>query len=46
MFSVSRPIDWVVLNCCVTDTNETWCFSNTDIIRAKSIKDRERRSTL
>jgi hypothetical protein len=46
MFSVSRPIEQVVLNCCVTETNETPCCSKTLIIRAKSISDRLRRSTL
>ena len=45
MFSVSRPIDCVVLNCCVTDTNDTRCFSKTAIMRAKSRSDRDRRST-
>src|SRR5512143_3898150 len=26
-FSVSRPIDVVVLNCCVTETKDTLCLS-------------------
>ena len=32
MFSVSRPIDVVVLNCCVTETKLTPCWSNISII--------------
>ena len=46
MFSVSRPIELVVLNCWVTETNETLCLSNTSTILAKSMSDRLRRSTL
>ena len=46
MFSVSRPIDCVVLNCCVTETNEIFFRSNNSIIRAKSICERLSRSTL
>jgi hypothetical protein len=44
--STSRPIDVAVLNCWVTDTNETWFVSNVCIIWAKSRSDRESRSTL
>jgi hypothetical protein len=29
--STSRPIELAVLNCCVTDTNDTLCFSNVSI---------------
>ena len=29
MLSVSRPIEVVVLNCCVTETNEAPCASST-----------------
>ena len=46
MFSVSRPSELVVLNCCVTETKLTPCLSNTSMIRAKSSRDRVRRSTL
>ncbi len=46
MFNVSRPIEVVVLNCWVTDTNETRCSSKTCIMRAKSCSERDRRSTL
>ena len=35
-----------VLNCCVTDTKETWCCSKVSIIVAKSSRERLRRSTL
>ena len=34
--SVSRPIEVVVLNCWVTETNETACLSKISISRAKS----------
>ena len=46
MFRVSRPMEVVVLNCCVTDTKDTWCLSNTSIMRAKSWRERESLSTL
>ncbi len=46
MFSVSRPIELVVLKCWVTETNETVRLSNRSMIREKSISDRLRRSTL
>ena len=46
MFSVSLPIECVVLNCCVTDTNDTPCASNTSTSFEKSVSDRLRRSTL
>jgi hypothetical protein len=45
-FSVSRPIEVVVLNCWVTDTKLTPCQSNTSMILAKSARERVRRSTL
>src|SRR6266545_4334944 len=38
--SVSRPIDVVVLNCCVMLTNEALFFSNTSTILAKSVSER------
>ena len=40
ILSVNRPIDVVVLNCCVTDTNETWYSSNSEINLEKSSSDR------
>jgi hypothetical protein len=46
MFRISRPIGVAVLKCWVTETNDTWCRSNTSIIRAKSRSDRLMRSTL
>ncbi len=46
MFSVRRPIELVVLNCWVTETNDTPLRSNASMIRAKSISERLRRSTL
>ena len=46
MFSVRRPSDVFVLNCCVTETKQTPCFSNNSIILAKSSSDRLSRSTL
>jgi hypothetical protein len=45
-FSVKRPIEVVVLNCWVTDTNETPCLSNSSTSLAKSANDRVKRSTL
>ena len=33
MFSVRRPIEVVVLNCCVTETIEAWCPSKIDDLR-------------
>jgi hypothetical protein len=45
-FSINRPTEVVVLNCWVTETKETRCFSNVSIIRAKSKSERLRRSTL
>src|SRR3989442_14556461 len=45
-FSVSRPIEVVVLNCWVTDTKDTLCRSNSSTSLAKSASDRVRRSTL
>jgi hypothetical protein len=46
MFSVSRPIEVVVLNCCVTETKVTFCASNSSTSFAKSASDRDRRSIL
>jgi hypothetical protein len=46
MLSVRRPIEVVVLNCCVTDTNEAPFESSTSTILAKSVRDRVSRSTL
>ena len=46
MLSVRRPIEVVVLNCCVTETNEALFESSTSTIFAKSASDRVRRSTL
>lgn len=37
MLSINRPIDVVVLNCWVTDTNDTLCRSNTSTNLAKSV---------
>ena len=45
-FSVSRPIEVVVLNCWVTETNDTLCWSNSSTSLAKSASERVRRSTL
>ena len=45
-FRVSRPIDVVVLNCWVTETNDTPCASNNSTSLAKSASERVRRSTL
>jgi len=44
--TASRPIELVVLNCWVTETNETPLRSNASMMRAKSRSDRLRRSTL
>ena len=46
MFSVSRPIEVVVLNCWVTETKDTPLRSNTSTILAKSARLRVRRSIL
>ena len=46
MFSVSRPSEFVVLNCWVTATKLTPCLSNVSTMREKSSSDRLRRSTL
>jgi hypothetical protein len=46
MFSVSRPSDVLVLNCCVTATKLTLCFSKTLSMRVKSSSDPLSRSTL
>ena len=46
MFKVRRPIDVVVLNCCVTDTKLTPLRSNTSTSLAKSGRLRVRRSIL
>ena len=42
----SRPIDVVVLNCWVIDTNEAPCRSSVSTMRAKSARDRVSRSIL
>jgi hypothetical protein len=44
--SMSRPIDVLVLNCWVTETNDTLCRSSTSMIFEKSIRLRLSRSTL
>jgi len=46
MFKVSRPMELVVLNCCVTETKLTECLSRISIMRAKSKRDRLSLSTL
>jgi hypothetical protein len=46
MFSVSRPMDVVVLKDCVTDTKETPFRSKTSTSLAKSASERLRRSIL
>ena len=46
MFSVSRPMDVVVLNDCVTETNVTPLRSNTSTSLAKSASERDSRSIL
>src|SRR5437660_7542439 len=38
--SVRRPIELVVLNCCVTETNDTASASKSSTSRAKSAGDR------
>ena len=43
---VSRPIEVVVLNCWVTETNDTLCWSKSSTSLAKSANDRVSRSTL
>ena len=45
-FNVSRPIDVVVLNCCVTETKDTPLASNSSTSLAKSASERVNRSTL
>ncbi|NKA06667.1 hypothetical protein GO303_05031 [Ralstonia solanacearum] len=45
-FSISRPIDVVVLNCWVTDTKDTSWRSNTSTIFEKSARLRVSRSIL
>jgi hypothetical protein len=44
--SVRRPIELVVLNCCVTETNDTASASKSSTSRAKSASERVSRSTL
>jgi hypothetical protein len=39
--SVSRPIEVVVLNCWVTETNDTSCASKSSTSLAKSASDRD-----
>ena len=46
MFSVSLPIDVVVLKLCVTETKVTPFRSNTSTSLAKSASERDRRSIL
>ncbi len=46
MFSVSRPIEVVVLNDCVTETKVTPLRSNTSTSFEKSISERDSRSIL
>ena len=46
MLRVNRPIEVVVLNCWVTETNETPPVSNTSTIFAKSPSERVSRSIL
>ena len=46
MFSVSRPMDVVVLKDCVTDTKVTPCLSKISTSLEKSISARLRRSIL
>src|SRR5262249_33582887 len=45
-FKVRRPIDVIVLNCWVTETNDPPCAPNNSTSLAKSASDRVRRSTL
>src|SRR2546423_6804547 len=44
--SVRRPIELVVLNCCVTETNDTASASKSSTSRAKSASERVSRSDL
>ena len=46
MFNVSRPIDVVVQNDCVTETKVTPFRSNTSTSLAKSVSERDSRSIL
>jgi hypothetical protein len=46
MLSVSRPIEVVVQNDCVTETNVTLFRSNTSTSFAKSVSERDSRSIL
>jgi hypothetical protein len=46
MLSVSLPIEFVVQNDCVTDTNVTRFRSNTSTSLAKSMSERDNRSIL
>jgi hypothetical protein len=46
MLRVSRPMESPELKCWVTLAKVTWCFSKVCISLAKSIRERERRSTL
>jgi hypothetical protein len=45
-FRVRRPIEVVVLNCCVTDTKEVRVVSRISTILAKSASERVKRSIL
>jgi len=45
-FSVKRPIEVVVLNCCVTETNDALLASRISTILAKSASERVNRSIL
>jgi hypothetical protein len=45
-FRVSLPIDIAVLNCCVTDTNDTPLASKISTILTKSASERVSRSIL
>jgi len=46
MFNVSLPIEVVVQNDCVTETNVTLFRSNTSTSLAKSVSERDNRSIL
>jgi hypothetical protein len=46
MFKVSRPIDVVVQNDCVTETKVTLLRSNTSTSLAKSVRERDSLSIL
>jgi hypothetical protein len=46
MFKVRRPIDVVVLNCCVTETKDAPLASRISTILAKSASERVSRSIL